>query len=107
MSLVGIYKDSASGAILDITSADNHTGQGAGTFFLVDIGVKVTLNYHFIDGGKGGTTLRLSGAENDPNHYTGSAGYTDTTSGTNGIRLAGGFVIENKVFAFSGLFVKQ
>lgn len=107
MSLVGTYKNDDSGAVLNITSSNDANGEGKGSFKMGDIGIPVVIHYHFIAGGLTGTTLVVSGYEDEPNHYTGSAGYTDTTTGKNGIRLSGGLAVQKNVIAFSGLFVKK
>lgn len=107
MSLVGTYKNDDSGAVLKITASNDSNGEGKGEFSMGDISVSVAIHYHFIAGGLTGTTLLFSGFEDEPNHYVGSAGYTDTTTGSNGIRLSGGLAIQKNVIPFSGLFVKQ
>ncbi|AXG70512.1 hypothetical protein KORDIASMS9_02752 [Kordia sp. SMS9] len=106
MSLVGKYTNDDSGAVLEIAEANNANGQGKGNFILGEINIPVSIHYHFVASGFKGTTLVLSGFQDDPNHYVGIAGATDTTSGENGIRLSGGVAVENIVIPFSGSFKK-
>ena len=107
MSLVGTYVNADSGAILEITVSDSSTGQGKGNFVLGDVNIPVSIHYHFVESGFKGTTLVIDGFQDDPNHYVGSAGSTDTTTGVNGIRLSGGLAVENIVIPFSGMFAKK
>ncbi|MGH1387616.1 hypothetical protein [Kordia sp.] len=107
MSLVGTYENADSGAVLQITDANNSNGQGKGLFILGDVNIPVSIHYHFVASGFKGTTLLVDGFQDDPNHYIGSAGSTDTTTGENGIRLSGGLAVENIVIPFSGMFAKK
>lgn len=107
MSLVGTYVNADSGAVLEITVSDSSTGQGSGNFVLGDVNIPVSIHYHFVASGFKGTTLVINGFQDDPNHYVGSAGSTDTTTGENGIRLSGGLAVENIVIPFSGMFTKK
>jgi N-acetylglucosamine-6-phosphate deacetylase len=107
MSLVGTYINGDSGAVLEITDANDSNGQGKGTFMMGDVSVAVAIHYHFDGGGLAGASLLFSGFEDRPNNYVGCAGYTNTTTGINGIRLAGGLAIQKNIIAFSGLFVKK
>jgi len=108
MSLVGTYQNGDSGAVLEITTVNDTTGQGSGNFTLGNVCVQVSVSYHFIPSSNGGgTTILFRGAENDPNYYTGASGFGNDTAASIGIRLAGGITLENIVVPFSGLFVKQ
>ncbi|WP_298520989.1 hypothetical protein [uncultured Kordia sp.] len=107
MSLVGTYENQDSGAVLQITEANSSNGQGKGFFTIGDVNVAVSIHYHFVASGFKGATLVLNGFQDDPNHYVGSAGATDSTTGENGIRLSGGLAVENIVIPFSGLFAKK
>jgi len=107
MSLVGTYTNDDSGAVLNIKTSNDANGEGSGSFSMGDISIPVSIHYHFIAGGLTGTTLVVSGYEDEPNYYIGSAGYADTTTGSNGIRLSGGLAIQKTVIPFSGLFVKK
>ncbi|MGH1338958.1 MAG: hypothetical protein ACRBFS_22775 [Aureispira sp.] len=106
MALTGKYHCSEINSTINITEADNRTGQASGTIEIGGSTISINIFYHFENSVGPVTNLWLAGNKNDPNQYVGAAGVTENTSFST-IRVAGGYSAEAEVNTFEGTYRRQ
>ena len=104
--LNGTYVCKELGAEFKVTESNDSNGTGKGTFSLGKMSVGVSIHYHFKNSVGPETTLEFNGCKDDPNQYTGGAGFLPDYNKITGINLAGGFATIDEAIGFSGKFIR-
>ena len=104
MGLIATYSCAELGATLEITAANASNGKGSATLKLDDVTVGMNMHYHFEGNTGPKTVFQFGGSDTYGWTFSGAAGFSESTDGSDGIELSGAISTLSGLTSFSGTF---